>query len=1579
MVRDSAERVSTQFLPMSGLTGDSVFTASLPASLGGPDSTEDSTSNSPSAESDPSSPSAPTLPLDGATLPGGLIEHYEIIRELGKGGMGVVLLARDTKLGRLVAIKLLHDSGRAAARLLAEAQATAGARHDNIVIIHEIGSFRGRPFMVLEYLDGNTLRNAISTSKRRDGRSLARGQSLEIMAAVLRALVAAHKSGIVHRDLKPENIMLLDNGQVKVLDFGLARRVELAVQRPGAGTRAYMAPEQWTCGEIDERTDIWAAGLLLYELLTGVHPLEPLTDERIADVANLELPMPSLRDARPEFGGIADIVDRCLRKRPKERFGSADELLAALQPWMAGGSALTLDQDVCPFAGLTAFQEADAGHFFGRERDIATMVGRLHGQALVAVAGPSGAGKSSFVRAGLIPALKRNGEQWDAIVVRPGRSPIIALREALAGVLDSRQTIADLRLEPGAFGALLRARCRELGNSHNTLVFVDQFEELYTLVPDADERATFLACLLGAADDPSSPLRVILAIRSDFLDRIVEDRHFMTCVSVGLFFLPPVGNEGLREALTRPVEAVGYQFESESMIVDMLEELSHARNPLPLLQFSAMALWEARDEPRRLITRESYLRVGGVAGALSTHADAVVAGLSTSDQRLCRAIFLRLVTPERTRAIVDKRELAELGADTAAIEAVVQHLAVARLLLVDTGTDASGAHVEIVHESMIERWATLSRWLDENAGDAHFLARLRAAATQWETSGTPTGLLWRDRAAEEAAGFYRRMRDERSELLGALEERYLQAVIAFSQRARRWRQRQIAGAFAIVCGVVILVVILALRARAQALRADEEADRVRKQNVELALQALRGRNATRILAANKNQGDPTRALALLREVEAEEIPKDWAEFTSAALSTGVASDVWIGGSLHHPAYAITSSPDGHNIALGMEDYTIRILGENLVERVRLQGHQAAVWSVGWSADSKRLISASEDKTARIWFVDGSHEPIVLRGHGEMLNSAMLSPDGRRAVTASDDNTARVWSVDDGRELFVLRHETGVQDAAWSPDGNRIVTGSQDGVTRVWNTNGRDEPLLLRGHTDLVVAASFHPDGNRIATASRDRTVRVWNAHDGTESFVLRGHEEKVLSVAWSPDGKHLATASKDKTARIWPADGKGDPLVLRGHDHWVYTATWSPDGRRILTTSLDSTQRRWNIGDIVAPTVLRGHGDTVRGLGFSPDGKRIATASFDGTVRIWNADGTGESVILNGHTSMVMFVRWSPDGTHLVTLARDLTARIWTVDGSADSIVVRSPHGSMFQTVDWSPDGEQFVTAALDGAIRLWSKAGIEIASVKKSTSSEYKWIFVTFDLSGKRILVSDSLDSTVYLWDAASGADIASLGVHEAPVLVANWSPNGSQVLTITKDGNARLWDTRVAAAPIDIPGPKPIRNGFWSPDGRRLMMVLDDATLRLWNNGALGEPIITGVAGEASLRASMSVDGNRILTLAPDGKVRVRNADGTGTPFVLTGSPLALYNAFWSPGGDRIAVQYEDKCAWVWPDVHPFDGPGDVRLWKATSYCLPAETRVELLGVTETQALADEQACRRRVAAARAVGRPDKGLRAP
>lgn len=799
------------------------------------------------------------------------IGQYELIRELGRGGMGVVYLARDSRLGRRVAVKLLQsDNPELTERFIVEAQATAQCNHENIVVIYEVGEHEGSPFMVLEYLQGQTLAELLEKSG-----PMQWTRAADIMVSVVRALVRAHARGIVHRDLKPENIFLTDSGIVKVLDFGIAKVLREQAYEPGstihtgnvrstglAGTLAYMSPEQWLMGGlIDHRADIWAVGIILYEMLTGEHPLLDDMDSFQERVTQPDLPMPSVSERKPDVvAELAQVVDRCLLKNPTKRFADAEALLKALEPFLPGRFRAWGSFDRGPYTGLRAFQEEDAACFFGRSTEVSAMVTRVFDYPMLAVVGPSGIGKSSLIRAGVVPALRSFGTSWRILVVRPGPQPLLAVATMLHSVADlfeqAGEKLADptslgirLKLEPGYLGQLLRKLAHVTNGK--CMLFVDQFEELYTLCEAAEQRQAFTQCLTGAADDATSPVRLVISVRADFLGRVSEDAQFMSEISRGLFFLGTPDSEGLREALVQPAEMVGYRFEDQAMVDEMVAHLQSTPGALPLLQFTAYQLWEKRDAGKKLLTRHSYEELGGIAGALATHADQVVQKQSPEARTMCRALFLQLVTPERTRAVREVEELYELVSDRQVLRQVLDDLVQSRLLVLNTGGGGGGATVEIVHESLIEAWLTLRRWLEESHEDSMFLEQLRAAARQWVNKNKDSGLLWSGEMAEELFRFRRRFKGE----LSASVQTFADAVQAHLVRKQRLKK------VLAVSGVGFLLLLLAAAAVALVVisRAHKQAEqneriaRAAQTQAQQRLEDLKEKERARRLEAERRQ------------------------------------------------------------------------------------------------------------------------------------------------------------------------------------------------------------------------------------------------------------------------------------------------------------------------------------------------------------------------------------------------------------------------------------------------------------------------------------------------------------------------------------------------------------------------------------------------------------------------------------------------------------------------------------------------------------------------------------------------------
>src|SRR6266487_2293031 len=277
------------------------------------------------------------------SIVGKQISHYQVVSRIGRGGMGEVFLAQDASLGRKVALKLLRsDFTRNEERLRRfrqEARAASALNHPNILTIHEIGHDGSSHFMATEYVEGETLRQHLSRAR------MTLGQTLDVAVQVASALAAAHQAGIIHRDIKPENIMVRTDGNVKVLDFGLAKLTDPKTSETAAptlpqvetapgvvmGTFSYMSPEQARGLAVDARTDIWRVGVMLYEMAAGRQPFE---GETASDVMSLILQKepPPLAHSSPEVPAeLERIVRKALRKDKEERYQTIKDLLIDLR------------------------------------------------------------------------------------------------------------------------------------------------------------------------------------------------------------------------------------------------------------------------------------------------------------------------------------------------------------------------------------------------------------------------------------------------------------------------------------------------------------------------------------------------------------------------------------------------------------------------------------------------------------------------------------------------------------------------------------------------------------------------------------------------------------------------------------------------------------------------------------------------------------------------------------------------------------------------------------------------------------------------------------------------------------------------------------------------------------------------------------------------------------------------------------------------------------------------------------------------------------------------------------------------
>jgi WD40 repeat protein/serine/threonine protein kinase len=276
---------------------------------------------------------------------------------------------------------------------------------------------------------------------------------------------------------------------------------------------------------------------------------------------------------------------------------------------------------------------------------------------------------------------------------------------------------------------------------------------------------------------------------------------------------------------------------------------------------------------------------------------------------------------------------------------------------------------------------------------------------------------------------------------------------------------------------------------------------------------------------------------------------------------------------HGPVRSAAWSPDGKRLAFCTGSVIMLWDPASGEEPHILGGHNGLVWSLAWSPDGTRLAVGGQDGTVNVQSPATGGVAVTLFGNGKAVRAVAWSPDGRRLAAGSEDGVVRILDVAAGQVVLTFRGHgsNGVTALAWSPDGAHLASGSWDQLIKVWDAGSGAELFTLGGHGNEITALAWTGDGTRLASASGDRTIKLWDAATGKETLTLRGHTNWPYALAWSPDGRRLASASEDGTVKLWdPVAGK-ETLTLRGHDGAVRAVAWSPDGRRLTSGGVDGT------------------------------------------------------------------------------------------------------------------------------------------------------------------------------------------------------------------------------------------------------------------------------------------------------------------------------------------------------------------------------------------------------------------------
>jgi WD40 repeat protein/DNA-binding winged helix-turn-helix (wHTH) protein len=1143
-------------------------------------------------------------------------------------------------------------------------------------------------------------------------------------------------------------------------------------------------------------------------------------------------------------------------------------------------SEKALEDIECPFPGLQAFDRQYYRFFFGRDAEVHHLLMKLEVSRFLAVIGVSGSGKSSLIRAGVVRALEeQQGSDLDVIVFQPGSEPLRRLATEIAGIISTKASNTDTqavyqRLQADPIQAIRHmSELLHPRTSNETLIWIiDQFEEVFTQCRSEEERAAFSACIVALASSRDLHQSIIITIQASILSEIMNRssqvyRQLGTMISNSTVMLHPPSEDALLSMMIEPATLVGLEYE-EGLTQIILKDLNGQSGALPLLSHTLLELFERRKG--KLLTRSSYIEVGGVEGSIARRADAIYETFGEDARRVIKRVMLRL--SQFTYGGIDLGEakqrilLSDLYSndqEKRLVDDVVFSLAAARLLTISGDEHTYGAWVEVAHEALIRKWTKLGDWLAENRTGLRILNKLSRDAIEWKEQGENDDRLYRGKLLTEAQD----LRDHHGGLLTdvALTEGETAFLDASERLAKReWKQerkRKTAGKYLIVAlgGVAVLAVVTILVWQQR-----DEATRQR----DIA-------RSLRLASESYVAFDPE--ISLLMAMEAVKI--NATRSTEAALRRALALPI---------------------------------------VQASLEGHRGQVISVSPSRNGDRVVTASADKTIRIWNPSDGSQIFVLSGHTDRVNNAVFSPDGRFIVSSSNDKTAIIWDVEDRKPLRILEgNQSIVNNAVFNQNGSLVLTAGGDKTARVWDTKSGKGTLVLTGHLDALNGAAFSPDGKQIATASKDKTANLYLASTGQVLRVLTGHAGSVLNVSFSPDGKRVATCSADRTSRVWDVVSGDLVFELRGHSDNVNSIEFSPEGNWIVTASKDGTARIWRAHDGQFMAELAGHRGGVNSACFSPDEKFVFTASGDGTARVWILNIAQSTVTLVGHSDTVYGSSFSPDGRRVVTASKDGTGRIWDTTNGKE--IGRLEHGSAVFSAAYNPTGDLIATAGKNGKIRIWDAA---TGSLRKELYENDCLInSVAFSRSGKLIVTAGGSDSScgkkenaARVWDVATAQCLRSFSPHADQVSTAVFDSDSKTVLTASRDGTIKIWSVSSGEQIDEFRiGVGFVNSAAFSPDDKQILAACADNTTRVFDRDHNLIRILRGHDQWVNY-AEFSPNGVLVATASGDQSAHIYELDTGAILFQLSEHHASVFGASFSADGRYIATASKDSTVKIY-----------------------------------------------------------------